>query len=677
MSRKNTALLLAQDAFERLCEPESIPVSFVYAEKQYHGLGGLEVLEKTITQTPKGTDCRIRAALDANVQAIVEASYCAEFGQMEYTLYFENTGSAPSEIIRDVYALDARFAGRDGVLRGILGDHDNAYRAYESDLAKGDVYYKSVSGRATHVVFPYFDLVHGDGGSMIAIGWAGTWDALFMQGPDCVEVKAKTCLFLRTALLPGEKIRTGLIVILPYSGRNADDAANLWREWFIKYNMPRADAQGDPIEPFSTTMWALDTGLPNSDGSISERHFTWKPTLDKLLAEGIHHDFRWFDAGWYFDPAGNSVEKDWWGTIGSWELDTEKWPDGSLRESVDACHAAGMKTFVWFEPERVTHVEDLAKNYGYKPEWGITAGGKVITNNIGDEECLEWIYQRITKMMKENDIDLYREDNNSNPVEAWGILDHNEIVKTGLMRAGISENKCICGHYKLWDKILAFCAENGKCTFLDSCASGGGRNDIESMRRSIPFLRSDADRTTAALRLSMTASFCKWIPFHGSATKETEHELVAETGQGSSTYVSRASFLPVMNYQAAYVHNENLDYDLYRANFNEWKSVRHLLTKDLYVLTPWHHRLNLMGWTAFAYDDPESGESVLLAFRMEDCREDTFAAKLPFADPGRQYRVTNADTGESITVDGEQLAAGYAITLPEPKSSALLRIWRL
>ena len=51
--------------------------------------------------------------------------------------------------------------------------------------------------------------------------------------------------------------------------------------------------------------------------------------------------------------------------------------------------------------------------------------------------------------------------------------------------------------------------DNGKYTYVDSCASGGGRNDLESMRRGVPFLRSDSDRTTAAIRLAMTSSFSK------------------------------------------------------------------------------------------------------------------------------------------------------------------------
>ena len=676
MSKKNLALLRAKNEFEAsILTPESFPVSFSYGTKTYKGFGGLPIIEKTVTETEAGVDFLMRFSLDENTEVSAKGKYCSEFGQYEYTVYFENMGSAPSDVISDIYCLDRTFDGDKGVLRGILGDHENFYKGYEKDLDAEEVYFNSVGGRATHIVFPYFDLVHGDGGSLIAIGWAGTWDAKFVSNGSSVSVKAKTCTTLSTVILPNETIRSGLVVVIPYSGRDAFNATNLWREWFIKYNLPKANLNGENIKPFSTVFWAYDTGLPNSDGSISERSFTWRPSFEKMLDNNIHPDFRWFDAGWYFDPSGNTVESDWWGTIGTWDLDTEKWPDGSFKESVDACHEVGIKTFVWFEPERVTHVEDLAKNYGYNPEWGITTGN-VTTNNIGDEECLEWTFGRISKMLGENDVDLFREDNNSNPAGSWAIIDERENAKHSLPRKGIGENKAICGHYKLWDKILAFCGENGKCTFLDSCASGGGRNDVESMRRGIPFMRSDYDRTSSAMRLSQTSSFCKWVPFHGSSTKETVHQLAAEPGRGTSPYVWRASFLPVMNYSLQFAQNPNIDYELFHKNLDEWHSIKHLLTKDIYVLTPWHHHEDTNNWTVLAYDDSDIGESILLGFRMENCAEDTFIAKLPFAEVGTTYTLTNVDTLEVTELDGSVLNSGITLKLDEPKSSVFIKIRR-
>lgn len=42
---------------------------------------------------------------------------------------------------------------------------------------------------------------------------------------------------------------------------------------------------------------------------------------------------------------------------------------------------------------------------------------------------------------------------------------------------------------------------------------------------------------------------------------------------GASPYVSRASFLPIMNYVLQFVNNPEFDYDLFHRNLNEWKRL--------------------------------------------------------------------------------------------------------
>ena len=676
--RPNLDLQRGRQLFARLCKGTTTPVSFTYDGREHHGLSRLRLTGKTVDETPSGRRAVMCYQADDRLTVRVEASLCRDYGEVEYVVWFENTGDAPTGVLETVLAADLTFAGGSPVLRGCLGDHENQYAAYERDLTAEPATFRSDGGRATHVVFPYFDLVHGDGGTLLALGWAGTWQASFTAtGKQATRMQAQSCNDFRSVLMPGERVRTALVVMLPYKGRNADDATNLWREWFVRYNMPRANAQGDAIEPFSTTCFASDTGLPNSDGSISERFYTWRRTLDRIVYENVKVDFRWFDAGWYFDPEGRTVPTNWWGTVGTWELDTVKWPGKTFLESNEACHRAGMKVLTWFEPERVTNVPALVRGYGYKAEWGIPNAYGVVTNNIGNEECRQWTLQRITKMMLEGGVDLFREDNNSDPGTTWPTLDSKEEKATGLPRKGITENKGIQGHYLLWDEIIGFCASHGKCTYIDNCASGGGRNDIESLRRSIPFMRSDADRTTTALRLSMSSTFNKWIPFHGSSTKESSNELDAGEKGGSSTYVTRASWLPVYNLVACFTHDETLDYDRLRKTMDEWRRYSHLLTKDYYVLTPWHSKDDTAGWTVFAYHDRRSDESIVQAFRQETCEQPAHTVRLPYADAAATYRLTDIDTDTTLVLTGRELRGdGLTIQLDEPKSCCIWHIVR-
>ena len=436
----------------------------------------------------------------------------------------------------------------------------------------------------------------------------------------------------------------------------------------------RKNREGDPIRPFTTSCFACDTGLPNSDGSISENSNTWRETVDKLLSENIALDYRWFDAGWYSDPDGNTVSTDWFGTVGSWTIDRAKWGEDGFAKSVRYCRSHGIKTLAWFEPERVSHTDALEKNFGYDRRWAIDCGKGALWNNIGDPDCLKWTTNRIVTFLRENDVDMYREDFNIDPKPYWDAADCADAVTYGLPRAGITENKGVCAHYALWDAIIADMAERGKDTFVDCCASGGGRNDILSLRRGIPLLRSDADRTTLNLRLSMTTSFNAWIPFCGSSTKETARQ--EEVSAGADDYAFRASFLPVMNLTECWSKNKSLDYDAVRRSIDEWKSINDLLLKDVYFLTPWQNRLDDAGITALAYFDDQNGKGVVLAFRKENCERDSVTVKLPFAGNDEKYVMRGENLPET-TISGKTAAEGLALRLPDKRTSALVYLERI
>ena len=158
----------------------------------------------------------------------------------------------------------------------------------EKRLAEAPARFLCDSGRPTHEFFPYFNLEIGDGGCFVILGWAGTWEAAFESERGGARILGRGTNGLRTYLLPGEVIRTPRVLLLPYAGRNEDDAMNLWRRYYVARVLPK-EADGRPLVPFSTTCLCSDTGLPNSDGSISERNSTWRPSMEKIISEGIQN----------------------------------------------------------------------------------------------------------------------------------------------------------------------------------------------------------------------------------------------------------------------------------------------------------------------------------------------------------------------------------------------------
>ena len=661
----------AADAWYRAitAQPADFPFSFCYDGARYNGFPAdrFRLLSREAREEGEKWTADLSFRLDDALKVRLLCAHYPLYGATEWTVWFENDGARDSGVISGAETV-LRFPGAYPALKGILGDNTNWYRPYCLDVGAQPRSFESNSGRATHVYFPYFNLECGDGGVMLAIGWAGTWRAGFRYDAARgeTEYRARSVGGLHTRLRPGERIRTALFVCARYRVRNEHYATNYWRSFFIRHNLPRADATGAPLLPFSTACLASDTGLPNSDGSISERSFTWRPSLEKMIAEDVKTDFRWFDAGWYVAPDGSSPESDWWGSVGTWTLDEAKWPGGSFRESTDFAREHGMKTLMWFEPERVTDPESLAKNWGYDPAWAIRRGdGRVISNNIGDPACLRWTLDRIEKTLRDNRVEMYRVDNNSDQAALWNDMDARE----GEDRRGMTECRFIDAHYRMWDELIATTLSYGGCGFVDSCASGGGRNDLESLRRGIPLLRSDYDRTSTAIRLSMTTAFNRWVPFCGANNKEKRGQL-DPTGT-LDMYVWRASYLPVMNVDSQYAQDPDQDFDILRRGLREWKRLNRFLLKEFYPLTPWHTEGETTGFTAFAWYDPEERAGALLAFRQEKCRENALTLPLPFLEAGKTCLLTDEDTGEEISAASDE---EIALTFGEPRTARLLWI---
>lgn len=70
--------------------------------------------------------------------------------------------------------------------------------------------------------------------------------------------------------------------------------------------------------------------------------------------------------------------------------------------------------------------------------------------------------------------------NGDGPLTAWRTNDTAN-------RQGITEDFCVQNHLAYWDALRAM----NPGLRIDSCASGGRRNDLETMRRAVPLTRSD------------------------------------------------------------------------------------------------------------------------------------------------------------------------------------------
>ncbi len=339
----------------------------------------------------------------------------------------------------------------------------NDYGPLETLLGPGTEKQIGASGgRPTNSDLSYFNLeLPTAQGVIIVVGWPGQWTSQWKRDADVgLRVRAGQELTHFT-LLPGEEVRTPLVVLQFWHG-SWIRAQNVWRRWMLAHNVPRAEGHVPQPELFGCR-----SHLYNEMVDANEEN--QKMCLDRYLDKGIAIGRWWMDAGWY------PCEGVGWPKVGTWEVDTKRFPHG-LRAISDYAHSKGVKTIVWFEPERVHPDTWLTKNH---PEWilGGVNGGLL---NLGNPEARQWLTDHVDQLLTKEGIDLYRQDFNMDPLGYWRANDGED-------RQGITEIRHVEGYLAYWDELR----RRHPGMLIDSCASGGRRNDLETMRRAIPLWRTD------------------------------------------------------------------------------------------------------------------------------------------------------------------------------------------
>jgi len=562
----------------------------------------------TLTWTDPATKLEVRC---------VAVEY-ADFPAVEWTVYFKNTGPPKTPILANIQSLDARIkraGGGEFVLRFCKGDtgRSDLYEPAEATLAPGALRrFAPAGGRPTNGAFPYYNLqVPGGGGLFLAVGWPGQWATAFGRdsepGLRIVAGQELTHLFLK----PGEQIRTPLIALLFWQGTDAGRARNLWRRWMIAHNLPRT-ADGKLPPPILHGNTSLEFNEMTRANETNQKYF-----IDRYQQEKVRLDFWWMDAGWY--PCGGQ----WWKT-GTWEPDKTRFPNG-LRAISDHARKKGVKTLVWFEPERVTGGSWLAKNHG---EWLL--GGRLL--NLGNADARKWLTDHVDRVLREQGIDLYRQDFNMDPLGCWRGADAPD-------RRGMTENLHVQGYLAYWDELR----RRHPNLIIDSCASGGRRNDLETMRRAVPMHPTDYNYSHLAAKQAFHLSLFEWIPYFGSNTMPIGRVDPYAFRSGHAMSV-------VLGYD---LRRKDLDCALLRRLTDQWRSIADCYWGDYYPLTP--YSLDDQRWIAWQFHRPAHGDGIVQAFRRAKSKQPVKVLRLGGLDPAGLYEVADIDAGTSRKITGKEL----------------------
>ena len=669
----------AESKYEELfADPARIPVSFTLDGKKYLGFGeDFEVTRETLPSgTQVGTDFdglrtyksisdfgeKITAKHPSGITAVVKTAVYKAYATFEWAITFRNDGTGNSPLLSDISAADIEFVGEAPYLQHFVGDDyadQQAMMPMETILRRGmTVEFQPLGGRPTNFQLPFYRLSVGESSTVISVGWAGQWKARFdtftgvaqerhaSDGSDCkVQFSAGQADF-NAYLMPGEEIRTPMITLL-FADCRADDQngelrlINLWRRFLIDCNMRRIN--GELMKPVAagTTSWINHEMVNSTD----ENQIA---ALDVYKKYGMQLDYWWMDAGWYFKVDQETIGD--WHETGSWVVDTNRFPS-EFKAISDHAAKTGTKTLLWFEPERVHPDTYLAE----KSEWLVSPR----LADMGNAAYREWMQERVFSVLEKGGISLYRQDFNINPLPHWQSAD----AKQGPCRKGICENHYVTGYLAYWDAIISRFPE----MMIDSCASGGRRNDLETMRRSISIHKTDADYSAFNRKQAMHLSFYQWLPYFGTLVNGPGYE------GNPDKYAYRSANVPwcAFTYDVRKSAEEN-EIDAGLAAMAEWRDTNMFFYGDYYPLTEWSHDDNK--WIGWEFYDEEKGGGILQFFRRGESEETERIVKVYGVDHDKNYLVHDYDTNCETVMTGQTLSEqGIVVKIPEKRSSALIK----
>jgi len=279
--------------------------------------------------------------------------------------------------------------------------------------------------------------------------------------------------------------------------------------------------------------------------------------------------------------------------------------------------------------------------------------------NLGIPEAREFMTKYLNTVIKEYGMDCLRIDYNLNPLPFWQFMNSKSSDCVG-----IAEVRYMEGLYRMWDDFLKV----NPHLFIDNCASGGCRIDLETCSRSIPLWRTDAtigplfahDFNQAAIQNQvMTAGLSRYVPFNTSGM------------MGSTPYWFRSGFNAGISF-CEDVRTAGYPKAQLKQAIAEGKRIRKYYFGNFYPLSKVN--VNPDEWCVTQYHRSDQEDGMIMAFRRHKSAYVSYTCELREIDPDARYEVTRSSSfkqGKSVEMRGSQLQK-LVISIKEMPGSMLV-----
>lgn len=636
--------------------------------------GGADFNELGLALMNEGGDSVYRT--DDGLEITLKKKLYEEFDASEWVVNFSYMGEGKSKTLSEIYDGDfkielpecihsfmgdrfvegeTKIVSMKGCVPGLKYRIDDEESSTEFSFHDNYIWregqkleFANIGGVPSDGQMPFFEINQGDKGAIIAIGWTGGWRAEFSKRDDGIEVRTglKSAEFY---LNKGETIRTSSVLVMEYDG-DRESAYNKFRQLIKNHFSCTARRGRKKNYILANELWG---------GLTSEEMIK---RINEYKAYGIVFEQEWIDAGWYGNSkkCDDAFEGDWASFTGDWYMNPRVHKNNML-DVKEACEDAGMRMMLWIEPERIIEGTETSKEY---PGYLLRANednGEVSIHclmDLGNDDALNYVFDTVCGFIDSLNIECYRQDFNFHPEKYWRANEEEG-------RLGILEIKHVMGLYKFWDMLLAKYPD----LLIDNCASGGRRIDIETLKRAIPFFRSDYQcefNPEPDVTQTHGTNISRYLPYTGCTSK-----VKSDTYAVRSTYASSwgGAF-----YNTVFQTMDEEDFIWAKNIVEEYKSVRKYFSCDFY-----NHGATTMeqtAWTIWQYDD--CGEGIIMAFRRIKSPVKAVVVDLKGIDENATYEFVLTDKNETQILSGSEIIKnGYEISLENKYSSEIIKYRRI
>jgi alpha-galactosidase len=337
-------------------------------------------------------------------------------------------------------------------------------------------------GHTGHNFNPWFAIDKGDADEehgrvwFGALGWSGNWRISVEQTPyQQVRITGGFNTFdFAYCLKPGESLETPAF----YGGFAEDGFGQASR---LLHDLERAEIEPHGLK--ARVRPVLYNSWEATEFNVSEAG--QKELADKAAKVGV--ELFVVDDGW-FGKRNNAKAG-----LGDWVVNPQKFPNG-LNSLIEYVNHLGMDFGLWVEPEMVNPDSDL---YRAHPDWVMNFSGRPRSElrnqlilNLAREDVKEYIFGVLDKLASEYNIRYFKWDMNRTFSEpGWPEVSPAEQPELWI--------KYVWNLYDIIDRLRA---KHPKLE-IESCSGGGGRIDLEILRRVEEFWTSDNTEAFDRLRI--------------------------------------------------------------------------------------------------------------------------------------------------------------------------------